>query len=60
MLDDDPPENSEDGQPDDAAQEPIRGLEEQVELLKAQLDLRESETPGWRGGYRQERAGVRG
>ena len=43
MLDDDPPENGSNAKSQgtllDVAQERIRGLEEQVELLKAQLDL---------------------
>ena len=44
MLDDDPPENGVDGQSQDATQERIRGLEEQVELLKAQLALEQDGT----------------
>ena len=46
MLDDDPPENGEDDQPQDAAQERIRGLEEQVELLKTQLHLERERNAG--------------
>ncbi len=43
MLDDDLPENS---QSQDAAQERIRGLEEQAELLKTQLDLERQRSAG--------------
>ena len=56
MLNDDPPENGEDSQLQDAAQERIRGLEEQVELLKTQLDL-ERERNARLEVCRQERAG---
>ena len=38
ILDDDLPENGVDVQPQDAARERIRGLEEQVELLKTLLE----------------------
>ena len=57
MLDDDPPEIGVDGQPQDVAQERVRGLEEQVELLKAQLDLERERTAGLEVVCRQERAG---
>ena len=57
MLDDDPPENGEDDQPQDAAQERIRGLEEQVELLKTQLHLERERNAGLEEICRQERAG---
>ena len=57
MLDDDPPENGEDGQPQDAARERIRGLEEQVELLKTQFDLERDRNAGLEEVCRQERAG---
>ena len=61
MLDDDPPENGEDAESQvalvDVAQERIRGLEEQVELLKTQLDLEQGRNAGLEKSYRQERAG---
>ncbi len=57
MLDDDPPENGEDGQPQDAARERIRGLEGQVELLQTQLDLERDRNAGLEEVCRQERAG---
>ena len=59
MLDDDPPESVEDGQPQGAARERIRGLEEQVELLKAQLDLERERNAGLEEVCRQERDGMR-
>ena len=57
MLDDDPPKEGVDGQPQDAAWERIRGLEEQVELLKTQLDLERERNAGLEEVCRQERAG---
>ena len=57
MLDDDPPENEEDCQPQDAARERIRGLEEQVELLKTQLDQEQERNAGLEEVCRKERAG---
>ena len=57
MLDDDPPENGEDGQPQDAAQEQIRGLEEQVVLLQTQLDLERGRNAGLEEACRRERVG---
>ena len=56
MLDDDPPENGEDGQPQDAARERIRGLEEQVDLLKTQLDLERERSTELEEVGRKERA----
>ena len=59
MLDDDPPENGEDAKsqvaPPDVAQERIRGLEEQVELLKAQLALERERNAGLEEVCRRER-----
>ena len=50
MLDDDPPENGVDAESQvaslDVAQERIRGLEEQVELLKTLLDLEQERNAG--------------
>ena len=57
VLDDDMPEKGDDDQPHDSAQERIRGLEEQVELLKAQLNLGREQNARLEEGYRQERAG---
>ena len=57
MLDDDLPENGEDGQPQDAAQERIRGLEEQVVLLQTQLSLERERNAGLEEACRRERAG---
>ncbi len=60
MLDDDPPENGEDGEtqvaPLDIARERIHGLEEQAELLKAQLDLERERNAGLEEVCRKERA----
>ncbi len=57
VLDDDPPENGENSQPQDAARERIRGLEEQVELLQTQLDLERDRNAGLEEVCRLERAG---
>ena len=56
MLDDSPMENSEDGQSQDTARERIRRLEEQVELLKSQLDLERERRAGLEEVCSQERA----
>ena len=54
MLDDDLPENGEDGQSQDACRERIQGLEEQVELLQTQLDLERERNAGLEEVCRQE------
>ena len=58
MLDDDPSVNGEDAEsqvaPPDVAQERIRGLEEQVELLKAQLALEQGRNVGLEEVCRKE------
>ena len=56
MLDDGPPVSGVGGQPQDAARERIRGLEEQTELLKAQLVLERGRNTGLEEVCRQERA----
>ena len=61
VLDDDPPDNGVDAEPWvaplDVAQERVRCLEEQAELLQTQLDLERERNAGLEEGYRQERAG---
>lgn len=57
MLDDHEPEEGEDSQSQDAAQERIRGLEEQVELFKTQLDLAREQNTALEEVYCRERAG---
>ena len=60
MLDDDPPEDGVDAEsrvaPLDVAQERIRGLEEQMELLQAQLALEQERNAGLEVDCRMERA----
>ena len=59
MLDDDLPENGvaarSQGTPLDVAQERIRGLDEQVELLQAQLKLEQERNAGLEEVSRKER-----
>ena len=61
MLDDDPPENGSNARSHgtllDVAQEKIRGLDEQVELLQGQLDLERERNAGLEVVCRRERAG---